>query len=157
MEEILPSPRSVTVSRSGLIFCVAVAAAFTCGFAAAVLVSKAPAQQTNAPSTDYYMTLPEGETVITVTDPLREPSQLARFTVERRGDEVKGVPSVERRVAPRAPLSQEDAAFFRRELRGVFSPSDSAWQRANKIREWLATLSKRQDMPGLATRVPRDA
>ncbi|PYS80762.1 MAG: hypothetical protein DMF67_19270 [Acidobacteria bacterium] len=157
MEEILPSPRSVTVSRSGLIFCVAVAAAFTCGFAAAVLVSKAPAQQTNAPSTDYYMTLPEGETVITVTDPLREPSQLARFTVERRGDEVKGVPSVERRVAPRAPLSQEDAAFFRRELRGVFSPSDSAWQRTNKIREWLAALSKRQDMPGLATRVPRDA
>jgi hypothetical protein len=39
----------------------------------------------------------------------------------------------------------------------VFSPSDTGWQRANKIREWLASLDKRQDMPGLTTRVPREA
>jgi hypothetical protein len=157
VEEIFPGARSVSVSRSGLIFCVAVAAAFACGFVAAVLISKAPAQQTSVPSTDYYLTLPEGETTVTVTDPFAEPSQLARFVVERRGDEVKGVPFVERRVAPRAPLSADDAAFFRRELRGVISSSDSAWQRANKIREWLASLTKRVDMPGLATRVPREA
>jgi hypothetical protein len=158
MEEALLLPRSVVVSRNKLILCLLVSAAFVCGFGAAfVILSKSRARPVTAPSTDYCVTLPEGETVITVTDPLSDPERLASFTVVRHGAEVTGVPSAERRVAPRAPLSPDDLAFFRRELRGVFSPSDSAWQSANKIRGWLAALSKRQGMPGLATRVPRDA
>lgn len=157
MEHVISRPLPAAASRR-LTPYAAVVAAFACGFGAAfLLLSKPRAQPVTAPSTDYFVTLPEGETTITVTDPLAAPEQLARFTVVRRGNVVTGVPVVERRVAPRARLSPEDAVFFRRELRGVLSPSDSPWQRANKIREWLASLGKRQDMPGLATRVPRDA
>jgi hypothetical protein len=146
------------ISRHGLLLWVAVTAAFACGFGAAFAIfSKSRALPVTVPSTDYFVILPEGETVITVTDPLAEPEQIARFVVERRGDEVKGVATVERRIAPRAGLSLADAAFFRHELRGVFSPSDTGWRRANKIREWLASLGKRLDMPGLATRAPREA
>ncbi len=158
METTLSRSAFVAVPRRWIVLWTAVTLAFACGFSAAfVLLSKPRAQPVSPPSTDYYIVLPEGETTVTVTDPLAEPEQLAKFTVVRSGDSVEGVPSVERRVAPRAPLSAEDAAFFRRELRAVFSQSDSAWVRANKIREWLAALSKRQDMPGLATRVPREA
>jgi hypothetical protein len=158
METMLSRPAFVAVPRRWIVLWAAVAFAFVCGFSAAfVLLSKPRAQPVTPPSTDYYIVLPEGETTVTVTDPLAEPQQLAKFTVARSGDVVEGIPSVERRVAPRAPLSAEDAAFFRRELRAVFSQSDPAWVRANKIREWLAALSKRQDMPGLSTRVPREA
>jgi hypothetical protein len=158
METVLSRPAFVAVPRRRLALWAAVTFAFVCGFGVAfVLLSKPRAQPVTPPSTDYYIELPEGETTVTVTDPLAEPEQLAKFTVARRGDVVTGVPSAERRVAPRAPLSDDDTAFFRRELRGVFSQSDSAWTRANKIREWLASLTKRQDMPGLSTRVPREA
>jgi hypothetical protein len=158
METTLSRPALVAVPRRWLALWAAVAVAFVCGFGVAfALLSKPRAQSVTPPSTDYYIDLPEGETAVTVTDPLADPEQLAKFTVVRRGEVVTGVPSVERRVAPRAPLSAEDAAFFRRELRAVFSQSDPAWTRANKIREWLAALAKRQNMPGLATRVPREA
>jgi Transglutaminase-like superfamily len=157
MENVLSRTLPAAASRR-LNPYLAVFAAFACGFGAAfLLLSKPRAQPVTSPSTDYYVTLPQGETTVTITDPLADPEQLAKFTVVRRGDVVTGVPVVERRVAPRPRLSPEDAAFFRRELRGVLSPSDSAWRRANKIREWLAAMSKRQDMPGLASRVPRDA
>jgi hypothetical protein len=39
----------------------------------------------------------------------------------------------------------------------VTSPSDSAWQRANRIRNWLVTGQHLMALPGLATRVPREA
>jgi hypothetical protein len=158
METTLSRPGFVAVPRRWLALWASVALAFVCGFGVAyALLSKPRAQTVTPPSTDYYIELPEGETVVTVTDPLADPEQLAKFTVVRRGDVVSGVASTERRVAPRAALSADDAAFFRREMRAVLSQSDSAWARANKIREWLAALGKRQGMPGLSTRTPRDA
>jgi hypothetical protein len=158
METTISGHAFVALPRRWLVLWSAVALAFVCGFGAAfALLSKPRAQPVTPPSTDYYIDLPEGETTVTVTDPLADTEQLAKFTVVRRGDVVTGVASAERRVAPRASLSVDDAAFFRREMRGVFSTSDSAWARANKIREWLAGVSKRQYVPGLSTRVPREA
>lgn len=158
MDITLSRPGFIAVPRRWLVLGGAVALAFVSGFGVAfVLRSKPRAQSVTPPSTDYYIELPEGETTVTVTDPLADPEQLAKLTVVRHGDTVEGVTSTERRVAPRAHLSEEDAAFFRREMRFVLSPTDTTWTRANKIREWLATLVKQQGVPGLATRAPREA
>lgn len=158
MDTTLSRSAFVAVPRRWIALWAAVAIAFVCGFGVAfVLRSKPRAQPVTPPSTDYYIELPEGETTVTVTDPLADSEQLAKLTVVRRGDIVEGVPSTERRVAPRTRLSAEDVAFFRREMRAVLSPTDTTWTRANRIREWLATLAKRQGVPGLATRAPREA
>jgi hypothetical protein len=67
------------------------------------------------------------------------------------------VPEIIRQISPRQALSDDDLSFFRQELNGVVSPSDSVWSKANKIRMWLARQPHRTAMPGLATRVPREA
>lgn len=131
---------------------------FMSGFGFAMLVRpKLQPQSTIIPPTDFHVTLPEGSTTITITDPRLENDQLARFVVERRGNSITGIPETRRQIAPRANLSLEDAAFFRRELTSVTNPSDSVWQRANRIRNWLASGQHRMSLPGLATRVPREA
>ena len=89
--------------------------------------------------------------------PLTEQEELGRLVIQRDGDAIRGLPQTERRIAPRARLSADDAAFFRRELAGVFLPTDSPWQRANKIRSWLVSSPHTVGMLGLATRVPREA
>jgi hypothetical protein len=109
------------------------------------------------PPTDFAIPLPEGETRITITDPQLENSQLASFVVERHANSYTGIPEKERMIEPRIHLSGDDLTFFRHELAGLLSPSDSNWQRANRLRNWLATSQYKVAMPGLATRVPREA
>ena len=132
--------------------------AFLAGFAVALIVRPKPQPQAvTVPPTDFGVALPEGSTTLTITDPRLEPSELARFVVERHGNTVTGLPESQKQVAARPSLSAADLNFFRHELAGVFSPSDSAWQRAIRIRNWLVTSRYRIAMPGLATRVPREA
>lgn len=132
--------------------------AFIAGFAVALIVRpKSQTQAVTVPPTDFDIALPEGSTTITITDPRLEPSELARFVVERHVNTVTGLPESRKHVVARPSLSPEDLKFFRHELAGVFSPSDSTWQRAIRIRNWLATTRYQTAMPGLATRVPREA
>src|SRR5262249_46675787 len=100
--------------------------------------------------------LPEGSTRVTITDPQLESAELASFTVERAADSYRGIPQLERSIAPRNHLSLDDITFFRHELSGLAQNSDSAWQRANKIRDWLFSSRYKVSMPGLATRAPRE-
>src|SRR3984893_9540 len=128
-------------------------ATFMAGFGVAIFFSpKAQPQTTTVPPTDFDVPLPEGPTIITVTDPGLANAQLARFVVERRGNTITGLPASKKQIAPRSALSLEDLTFFRRELSGVVFPSDSLWQRANRIRNWLASRGYRTAMPGLPTR-----
>lgn len=132
--------------------------AFIAGFALAVLVRpKVQPQTTTVPPTDFAITLPEGSTTITVTDPRLEPGQLARLVVERHGKVISGLPESRKHLGPRLALSPEDAKFFRQELAGVINQSDSVLQRASRIRTWLVSSHHQTAMPGLATRVPREA
>ena len=105
---------------------------------------------------DFRVPIPEGETVVTITSRDGENQELGRLTIQRRGDTITGVPQIERMIAPRERLSNDDAAFLRHEL-GDAAASGSAWQRANKIRFWLAGRGYRVGMPGLSTRNPREA
>ena len=133
-------------------------ATFISGFGLAMLIrSKPPQPSTGVPPTDFVVALPEGSTTITITDPQLDNSLLMQFVVERHGDSIKGLPESHIDIAPRKGLSDDDVMFFRRELAGVVSPRDPVWQRANQIRNWLATRQYRGALPGLATRVPREA
>jgi hypothetical protein len=128
------------------------------GFGAALFLRpRTQPQTTNVPPTDFDVPLPEGSTIVTITDPRLENAQLARFVVERHGKTITGLPESQKQIAPRSGLSLEDATFFRHELSGVVYASDSLWQRANRIRNWLATRGYRTAMPGLSTRTPREA
>jgi hypothetical protein len=137
---------------------VALTISFIAGFGVAIFVRpKAQPQTTTVPPTDFDVRLPEGQTTITITDPRLENAQLARFVVERHGNTITGLPESQKQIAPRPGLSHEDETFFRHELASVLYPSDSLWQRANRIRNWLATRGYRTAMPGLSTRTPREA
>jgi len=106
---------------------------------------------------DFRVELPEGQTNVVITSREGNGQELAHLQVEREGDAIKGIPEAIRRIAPRAALSSEDVAFFRHELNGVLDPSDSSWTKANKIRTWLMRQPHRTSMPGLSTRIPREA
>lgn len=135
-----------------------ITAAFACGIGVSQLLKpRTPAQAAAVPFTDYCVTLPEGETVVTVSDPQLKSELLNRLVIERDGDVIAGIPQSIKHIAPRVPLSAEDASFFRHQLRGLLFSTDSAWQRANRIREWLAGGPHRVATPGLETRVPRVA
>lgn len=137
---------------------VCIAPAFITGFGLAVLFRpRAQIQSVNIPPTDFSISLPEGRTTITVTDPRFEGGPLARFVVERNGNSITGLPEFQKQIPARIALSLSDANFFRRELSGTVLPSDSVLQRAIRIRNWLAARRYRMSMPGLATRVPREA
>jgi len=141
-----------------LIFVVIFLVAFIAGFAVALVVRTKPQPQAvTVPPTDFSVALPEGSTTVTITDPRLEPSELARFVVERHGNTITGPPESRKQIVARLGLSPEDLKFFRHELAGVFSPSDSAWQRAIQIRNWLVGAHYKMALPGLSTRVPREA
>jgi hypothetical protein len=145
-------------TRGSFFVLVLIFLAFIAGFAAALIVRTKPQPQAvTVPPTDFSVALPEGSTTITITDPRLEPSQLARFIVERHGNLVTGLPESRKQIVARSRLSPEDLNFFRREIAGVFSPSDSTWQRAIRIRDWLVSTGYKMAMPGLGTRVPREA
>ena len=133
-------------------------AIFMAGFGVAMFVRpRAQPQAATVPPTDFDVSLPEGPTIITITDPRLDNQQLARLVVERHGNSFTGLPESQKQIAARPDLSLEDATFFRHELAGIIYPSDSTWQRAIRIRNWLATRRYRTALPGLATRAPREA
>ena len=152
--------RSTFHLRGGVFFLatVIIIATFMMGFGVAMFFRpRAQSQVATVPPTDFDIPLAEGATIITVTDPRSENRQLAQLIVERHGSSVSGLPESQKQIAPRPGLSLEDSVFFRHELAGIFSPSDSLWQRANRIRNWLVSRRYRTAMPGLTTRAPREA
>lgn len=152
------SPDFYAPRRAQIFILLCFIVAFIAGFCVALFFRSAtPVQATTIPPTDFRISLPEGSTTITVTDSRVGPEPLARFSVERHGDLITGISESQKQISPRQSLSPEDAAFFRHELAGVLIPADSVWQRANRIRNWLSTVSYKMAMPGLATRVPREA
>jgi len=106
---------------------------------------------------DFRVPVPEGDTTVVITSREGHAAELARLQIHRQGDEIDGLPKDMRRIEPRERLSAEDAAFLRSELNGVVSSTDSAWDKANKIRVWLGGQTHRVAMPGLVTRRPREA
>lgn len=141
-----------------LFACLVIVVTFLLGFGAAEFLRPKPQLASSLITpTDFDITLPEGETTITITDPKLEKSELAKFNVRRLGDRITGLPESERRIDPRRKLSFEDISFFRRELAGVISNADSTLLKATRIRNWLASTQFRTALPGLATRIPRQA
>jgi hypothetical protein len=133
-------------------------ASFAGGFGVSLLLRpRTPPQQIRTQSTDFHIVVPDGQTIVTIFNPQKEEEEIGRLIIQRDGDMIQGIPQMERHIAARARLSADDTAFFRRELGGVVLATDSPWQRANKIRSWLVNGPHRVAMPGLATRVPREA
>src|SRR5215813_5187930 len=125
-------------NKSMVAICLCVLASFAGGFAASHFLRRSPAvEEVKAQIADFHIVLPEGPTVVTITN-LAQNEQYARLTVDRSGDFISGLPQTERRIAARPRLSQDDVEFFRKELKGVVATSDSSWDKANKIRAWLA-------------------
>jgi hypothetical protein len=157
--QLVPT-QPVTLRRSNkskVAICLCVLASFGVGFAASHFLKRSPAvEEVKAQVADFHIVLPEGQTVVTITN-LAQNQEYARLVVERRGESIAGLPQTERRIAARPRLSQEDVEFFRNELKGVVASSDSAWDKANKIRAWLAATAQRMALPGLASRIPREA
>jgi Transglutaminase-like superfamily len=135
-----------------------IVAAFIGGFGVSFLTRPAnvPAEP-KIQIADFRVSVPEGETTITISSRQGTGQELGQLRIRRKGDTIVGVPETERVIAARERLSAEDAAFFRRELVGVVLSSDSRWERANKIRAWLTLQPHHLALPGLATRVPREA
>jgi len=154
--------RSYRLNAALVIRCIAllaIALAFAAGYKlSAYRQGKTQASAaTGVPPTDFAIPLPEGSTQITITDPQLANPELANFVVERQANSYRGIPEQPRAIAPRLQLSLDDTLFFRHELVGLIVNSDSQWQRANRLRTWLATSRYRMALPGLATRVPREA
>ena len=132
--------------------------AFVVGFSVSFVSRKVtPPSEAKIQITDFRVEIPEGETTVTITDRGPDAEELGRLSIERRGDTITGVPEVKRQIAPREPLSADDVTFFRREIGNEVSLSASPWERANKIRAWVARRCYRLSMPGLETRVAREA
>src|ERR1700730_6892757 len=101
-------------------------AKFMAGFGVATFVRlRAQPQAATVPPTDFDVSLPEGPTIITITDPRLDNQQLARLVVERHGNSFTGLPESQKQIAARPGLSLEDATFFRHELSGIIYPSYS--------------------------------
>src|SRR6185503_17993806 len=131
---------------------------FVVGFSVSFVARKVtPPSEARIQVADFRVDIPEGETIVTITDRGTDAEELGRLTIERQGDAITGVPELKRRITPREPLSADDVAFFRREIHDEVSLSASPWERANKIRTWLARRCYRFSSPGLETRVPREA
>jgi transglutaminase superfamily protein len=148
VQEKLRSPWAIGL----LIFC-----AFAAGFGVSfVSRTPAPPAEGKISISDFRVELPEGETVVTITNRDGRSQELGRLSIYRRGEKILGVPVIEKRIAPRERLSAEDVAFFRRELGSEALAAGSLWERANRIRVWLARRH-REGMPGLSTRHAREA
>lgn len=143
-------------SRWPIVICLLVS--FAIGYGVSfVSRTSTPMAEARTPVSDFRVVIPEGETTITITSREPEGPELGRLAIKRQGDTIHGIPAIEKRISPRERLSDDDVAFLRRELAAVVSLSDSPWQRANKIRVWLAQVKYKLGMPGLSTRNPREA
>jgi hypothetical protein len=130
---------------------------FGAGFGVSFLSrTTTPPAEAKISVSDFRVELPEGETIVTITSRDPDGEELGRLSIYRNGDKIQGIPAIEKRVAPRQHLSADDVAFFRHEIGIDNLTSDSPWQRANKIRLWLAR-HHRLGLPGLSTRNPREA
>lgn len=137
---------------------VGIVAAFIAGFALSVYLR--PGNIVVEPKiqiADFRVDLPEGDTTLVISSREAAGTELGRLQIKREGNRITGVPGAVRQIAARQTLSDEDAAFFRRELSGVYLASDTPWEKANKIRIWLVRQPHRLTMPGLNSRVPREA
>jgi len=124
-------------SKWPLFLCVLVS--FVVGFGVSfVSRTETPPAEPRIQIADFRVVIPEGETIVTITSRQPDNEELGRLTIQRQGDTITGVPETEKRIAPRERLSTDDAAFLRIELGANVSASDPPWQRANKIRLWLA-------------------
>lgn len=143
-------------SRWPIVVCVLVA--FVVGFGVSfVSRNPKPSAETKIQIADFRVAIPEGETVVTIASRDAEGQPLGKLAIKRSGNTIVGVPEIERRIEARERLTAEDVAYLRREIGTQISSSDSVWQRANKIREWLFRRGYRLGMPGLSTRKPREA
>jgi len=131
---------------------------FVAGFGVSfVSRTRTPPAEVKIQIADFRVAIPEGETIVTITSRDPENQELGRLAIQRRGNTIQGVPEIEKRIEARERLTPDDVEFLRNELSGVVSTSDPPWQRANKIRVWLAQRGYRLGMPGLSTRNPREA
>ena len=131
--------------------------AFVAGFGVAFISRKTiPPAEAKIAVADFRVELPEGETVVTITDRDAAGEELGRLTIQRQGNAISGVPALEKHITPREHLSPDDVNFLRHEIGTEISTADPPWQRANKLRTWIARRS-RQGFPGLTTRNPREA
>ena len=143
-------------TRWAVITCVLLA--FVVGFSVSFVSRKVPPpSEARIQIADFRIEIPEGETIVTITDRGPDAEELARLSIERRGDTIIGVPEHKRQIVARERLSADDVAFFRHEIDDSVPLSASPWERANKIRAWLAQRCYRVSMPGLETRIPRKA
>lgn len=144
-------------SRWPLAICVLVS--FVVGYGVSLVSRTAtiPPAEARIQVADFRVAIPEGETTVTIMSRDPEAEQLGQLKLERRGNTIAGIPAIETRIAPRDRLTVDDAAFLRHEMGAAVSPSDSTWQKANKIRAWLGRLRYQVGMPGLSTRKPREA
>lgn len=117
----------------------------------------APPPEARIQVADFRVEIPEGETIISITDRQPDGDVLGRLSIQRHGNTIAGVPETKRTIAPRERLSVEDVAFFRREIGDEVSTATPAWERANEIRSWLVQRCYNLSAPGLETRVPREA
>lgn len=137
---------------------VCVLVSFVFGYGVSFLSKTAiPSAEPRIQIADFRVAIPEGETVVTITSRESDGAELGQLKLQRSGNTILGIPAIEKRITPRERLSVEDIAFLRREIGSAISTSDSPWQRANKIRSWLAQPQFRIGMPGLETRKPREA
>src|SRR5215470_16664479 len=125
-------------SKWPIVLCVL--ASFVVGYGVSFVSRRkiTPPNESKIQIADFRVAIPEGETVVTISSRDPDNEQLGQLTIERRGNMIVGVPAIERRIEPRARLSAEDAAYLRRELGNEISTSEPPWQRANRIRLWLA-------------------
>src|ERR1043165_5154877 len=118
-------------SRIPLVACVVVS--FVIGYGVSLVSRTAtPVAEARIQVTDFRVAIPEGETTVTITSRDIEAQQLGQLTLERRGGSITGIPTVEKRIAPREQLTIEDAAFLRREIGSPVSPFPSPWGTHNK-------------------------
>jgi hypothetical protein len=150
------APRELR-SKWPLVLCVL--ASFVVGFGVSFVSRRklTPPNEAKIQISDFRVVIPEGETVVTISSRDPEGEDLGQLTIQRRGNTILGVAAIEKRIEPRARLNAEDVAYLRREIGNDISSSDPPWQRANKIRLWLAQRCYRVGMPGLETREPRRA
>jgi hypothetical protein len=129
--------------------------AFGGGFALARFYTPTAASAAVTSIKDFSVTLPEGETLVSISDSSNPSTLLAKVSITRDGERIEGISETSFHLQ-RRELNESDAAFFRRELSGIVLKSDSSFQRANRIREWLVRIPHTVSMPGLATRNPRE-
>ena len=108
-------------------------AAFVAGFGVSFISRRTvPPVEAKIAVADFRIELPEGETVVTISDRDTRGEELGRLTIQRQGDAISGVPVLEKRIAPREPLSADDVAFLRREIGNAISTSDPPWQQIGR-------------------------